>query len=305
MTISSALEPLDEVVSSLTGYRRGFYDSDEAVAHALETGEVPMRRASKRLFVFAPKRIVIGPGDRIEPDDLSSWRSITITRSNGRREVFHGVAVDRAALEVQFKERHVPHNPDVIGTQRASMLIGYARTSTEEQLAGLEAQVAALNEEGCTKKIFQERVSSMAQRDQLEAALEFAREGDTLVVTKMDRLARSTQHLLEIVENLEAKGVALRILDFKGDKVDTNSPQGKLILTMFAAFAQFERELVLERQRAGIAKAKAEGLHKGRKPTALAKAGEVKALAADGVGPSEIARRLAIGRTSVYRVLHG
>jgi DNA invertase Pin-like site-specific DNA recombinase len=184
------------------------------------------------------------------------------------------------------------------------MLIGYARTSTEEQLAGLETQMATLSTEGC-KKLFQERVSSVAQRDQLEAALDFVREGDTLVVTKMDRLARSTQHLLEIVQSLEKKGVALRILDFKGDKVDTHSPQGKLILTMFAAFAQFERELMLERQRAGIAKAKADGRYKGRKPTAMAKADEVKALASDGVGPSEIARRLGIGRTSVHRVLHG
>jgi DNA invertase Pin-like site-specific DNA recombinase len=181
------------------------------------------------------------------------------------------------------------------------MLIGYARTSTEEQLAGLEAQVTALKAEGC-EKLFQERVSSVAQRDQLEAALEFAREGDTLVVTKMDRLARSTQHLLEIVERLEKKGVALRILDFKGDKVDTHSAQGKLILTMFAAFAQFERELMLERQRAGIAKAKSEGKYKGRKPTAQAKTDQVKALHAQGVGPSEISRRLDIGRTSVHRI---
>jgi DNA invertase Pin-like site-specific DNA recombinase len=184
------------------------------------------------------------------------------------------------------------------------MLIGYARTSTVEQAAGLEAQLAALRKEGC-KKVFQERVSSIVQRDQLEAALDFAREGDTFVVTKMDRLARSTQHLLQIVQGLEEKGVALRILDFKGDKVDTHSPQGKLILTMFAAFAQFEREIMLERQRDGIAKAKAEGKYKGRSPTARAKTKDVKALAASGVGPSEIARRLEIGRSSVHRILHG
>jgi DNA invertase Pin-like site-specific DNA recombinase len=121
----------------------------------------------------------------------------------------------------------------------------------------------------------------------------------------MDRLARSTQHLLEIVQGLEKKDVALRILDFKGDKVDTHSPQGRPILNMFAAFAQFERELMLERQRDGIAKAKAEGRYKGRKPTAMAKADEVKALVAEGVGPSEIARRLGIGRTSVHRIRVG
>jgi DNA invertase Pin-like site-specific DNA recombinase len=211
--------------------------------------------------------------------------------------------------------KHVPHtwvltiettclitfkNP--VTQMEASMLVGYARTSTEEQLAGLEAQLDSLKAEGCTKT-FQERVSSVAQRDQLTAALEFTREGDTLVVTKMDRLARSTQHLLEIVEGLEAKGVALRILDFKGDTVDTHSPTGKLILTMFAAFAQFERELMLDRQRHGIAKAKAEGKYKGRKPTARAQADQVKALVAEGVGPSEIARRLEIGRSSVHRIL--
>ena len=101
----------------------------------------------------------------------------------------------------------------------------------------------------------------------------------------MDRLARSAEHLLEIVEGLERKGVAVRILDFDGHKVDTHSRQGRLLLTMFAAFAQFEREATLERQPDGIAKAAAEGRRKGRKPTAMAKADEVKALAADGVGP--------------------
>ena len=183
------------------------------------------------------------------------------------------------------------------------MLIGYARTS-EDQFASLEAQLAALEAEGC-EKLFRERVPSAAQRHQLEAALDWAREGDTLVVTTMGRPARSAQHLLEIAEGLERKGVALRLLDFEGHRAYTHSRQGKLVLTMFAAFAQFERESMLERQQDGIAKAKAEGRRKGRKPTAMAKADEVRALAADGVGPSEIARKLGIGRTSVHRVLHG
>jgi len=182
------------------------------------------------------------------------------------------------------------------------MNVGYARVSTVEQEAGLEAQLAALGREGC-EKMFQEQTSSVAERAVLEQALDFVREGDTLVVTKMDRLARSTQHLLEIVHQLERKSVALRILDFRGERVDTHSPQGKLILTMFAAFAQFERELMLERQRHGIAAAKVAGKYKGRKPTARAKIGEVKALRAGGVGASEIARRLGISRSSVYGVL--
>ncbi len=182
------------------------------------------------------------------------------------------------------------------------MLIGYARTSTSDQDAGLEAQKRDLAATGC-KKVFEEMVSSVGQRDQLDHALDYAREDDTLVVTKLDRLARSTRHLLEIVQLLEHKGVALRILDFGGEPVNTSGPTGKLLLTVFAAFAQFEREMMLERQREGIAKAKAAGKYKGRKPTALAKATEVKALRDEGVGGTEIARRLGIGRASVYRIL--
>ncbi len=96
------------------------------------------------------------------------------------------------------------------------MLVGYARTSTAEQVAGLDAQTRDLLATGC-KKLFQEQVSSVAARSQLEAALDFCREGDTLVVTKLDRLARSTADLLRIVETLEMKGVGLRIVDF-GDR---------------------------------------------------------------------------------------
>lgn len=182
------------------------------------------------------------------------------------------------------------------------MLIGYARTSTAEQAAGLEAQHRDLSATGC-KKLFSEQVSSVARRDQLEAALEFVREGDTLVVTKLDRLARSTTDLLTIVHRLDAKDVALRILDFGGSAVDTKSPSGKLLLTIFAAMAQFEREVMLQRQREGIAAAKAAGKYKGRKPTARAKTENVLELHRAGVGASEIARQLSIGRASVYRIL--
>jgi len=109
------------------------------------------------------------------------------------------------------------------------MLIGYARTSTVDQIAGLEAQEVALGATGCTK-LFVEQVSSVAQRDQLAAALDWVREGDTLVVTRLDRLARSTTDLLGIVAVLEGKAVALRILDFGGSEVDTKSPTGRLLL---------------------------------------------------------------------------
>ena len=191
---------------------------------------------------------------------------------------------------------------NVIDTDAKAMLVGYARTSTAEQQAGYEAQLRDLGATGCTK-IFHEQISSVATRAQLSTALEFVREGDTLVVTKLDRLARSTTHLLSLVEELDRKGVALRILDFGGGAVDTQSPSGRLLLTMFGAMAQFERETMLTRQREGIAAAAAAGKYKGRKPTARAKHAEIEALVRDGIGATEIARRLGIGRASVYRVL--
>jgi len=183
------------------------------------------------------------------------------------------------------------------------MLVGYARTSTTEQIAGLEAQHEALAATGCTDKVFSEQTSSVGPRPQLEAALDFVREGDTLVVTRLDRLARSTTDLLNIVQRLEQKGVALRILDFGGTAVDTQSPSGRLMLTMFAALAQFERELMLIRQKEGIAKAKAEGRYKGRAPTARKQLPQICALRANGIGPAAIAQELNISRASVYRLL--
>lgn len=182
------------------------------------------------------------------------------------------------------------------------MIVGYARTSTADQLAGLEAQHRDLKAAGI-EKLFSEQVSSVAQRVQLDAALSFVRADDVLVVTKLDRLARSTVHLLTILECLEQKGVALRVLDFGGASVDTKSPTGRLMLTMFGAMAQFEREMMLERQREGIAKAKEKGKYKGRKPTARAKADLILSLHRKHVGATEIAKQLGVGRASVYRVL--
>ncbi|ADE85675.1 recombinase family protein [Rhodobacter capsulatus] len=181
------------------------------------------------------------------------------------------------------------------------MLIGYARTSTLDQKAGLDAQRRDLEAVGC-ERIFVEQVSSVdvVSRAQLAEALAFARDGDTLVVTKLDRLARSVAHLVGILGQLEAKGVALRILSMG---IDTATPTGKLMLTILGGVAEFEREIMLERQREGIAKAKAEGKYKGRAPTARAKAEEVLRLQAEGIGGTEIAKRLGIGRASVYRIL--
>lgn len=178
-------------------------------------------------------------------------------------------------------------------------VVGYARTSTVEQIAGLEAQHRDLEAAG-VKKLFSERVSSVVHRPELERALDYLRDGDTFVVTKLDRLARSVADLVSIVQSIEHKGASLRILALN---LDTGTPTGKLMLNLLGSIAQFERELMLERQREGIAKAKAEGRYKGRTPTARAKSAEVFELHKSGVGPMEIARRLEIGRTSVYRVL--
>lgn len=181
------------------------------------------------------------------------------------------------------------------------MLIGYARTSTLDQKAGLEAQRDELNATGC-EKLFEEQVSSVdiGARARLAEALDYVREGDTLVVTRLDRLARSVPHLLDILDKLSAKGAALRIL---GMGIDTATPTGKLMLTVLGGIAEFEREIMLERQREGIAKAKAAGKYKGRKPTARARSKEVLELHSAGAGATEIAKKLGIGRASVYRIL--
>jgi DNA invertase Pin-like site-specific DNA recombinase len=179
------------------------------------------------------------------------------------------------------------------------MLVGYARTSTLEQEAGLDAQLRDLKAVGC-EKTFQEQVSAVGPRKVLDAAIEFCREGDTLIVTKLDRLARNVSHLGAILERLSEKGVALRILAMG---VDTGTPTGKLMLNVMASVAQFEREMMLERQREGIAKAKAEGRYKGRKPTARARAGEVLALRAQGLSMDVIAAQLGLGKGSVVRAI--
>lgn len=178
------------------------------------------------------------------------------------------------------------------------MLIGYARTSTLEQMAGLEAQTEALKSVGC-EKVWIEQTSSVAKRQELETAIDYCREGDVFVVTKLDRLARSVRHLGELVERLDSKSVGLRILDLG---LDTTNATGKLMLNVLGSVAQFEREMMLERQREGIAKAKAEGRYKGRKPTAQAKADDVLGLLRSGHTKRSVAGKLGISERSVYRV---
>ncbi len=183
-----------------------------------------------------------------------------------------------------------------IDREETMALVGYARVSTGGQ--SLEVQLRALAE---CNKVFQEKVSGASDdRPQLTLLLDYVKEGDVVMVTKLDRLARNTRHLLEISEFLQQKQVALRILNLG---IDTSTPTGKLMLTMIGAIATFERELMLERQAEGIELAKRRGVYKGRKPTAMAKGNEVLALVAKGLPRSEIAKRTGISISSVQRIL--
>lgn len=179
------------------------------------------------------------------------------------------------------------------------MILGHARTSTSDQHAGLTAQERDLKAAGA-EKVFSEQVSSVASRAALKACLEFAREGDALVVTKPDRLAPSTAELLSIEADLSRRRIGLVVLSMGGERLDTRNPTSKLMLTILAGVATWEREIMLERQREGIAKAKAEGKYKGR-PASIDST-EIKRLA-ETMGPAAIAKHLGIARSSVYRAL--
>ncbi len=181
------------------------------------------------------------------------------------------------------------------------MLVGYARTSTLDQKAGLEAQERDLQQAGC-EKLFIEQVSSVdvAHRVKLQDALDYLREGDTLVVTKLDRLARSVAHLHQLLAQITQKGASLRILNMG---IDTATPTGKLMLNILGGVAEFEREIMLERQREGIQKAKEAGKYKGRKPYGDDVAASVKASFSAGKSVSAIAKEKGLSRTTVYKLL--
>jgi DNA invertase Pin-like site-specific DNA recombinase len=179
------------------------------------------------------------------------------------------------------------------------MIIGYARTSTTDQTAGLAAQERDLTAAGA-ERIFSEQASSLASRGRLTECLGFLRDGDVLAVTKPDRLARSTAELLTIEADLTKRGIGLIVLSMGGERLDTRNPTSKLMLTILAGVAAWEREIMLERQREGIAKAKAEGKYKGR-PASI-DAYEVKRVARL-IGPAAAAKQLGIARSSVYRML--
>jgi DNA invertase Pin-like site-specific DNA recombinase len=181
------------------------------------------------------------------------------------------------------------------------MQIGYARVSSETQT--LDNQLARLTELSC-EKVFKEKYSgaSAATRKQLNAALEFVREGDSLVVTKLDRLARSATDLGNIAKLLQQKGVDLVVLD---QNIDTTTPTGKLMFTMIGAFAEFERDMIRERCQEGIEKAKARGVRFGR-PSKLTdkQLVDLKTEFSDeSIGRGELAEKYGISRASLYRLV--
>ncbi|WP_429016488.1 recombinase family protein [Aeromonas veronii] len=176
-------------------------------------------------------------------------------------------------------------------------VIGYARVSSVGQ--SLDVQLDKLAEAGA-EKVYQEKMSGKSAKDrqQLQAMLGYVREGDTVVITKLDRLGRSLADLLAIVEKLEAKGVTLRVLD---QTFDTGSAQGRLMLSMLGAFAEFELELRKERQMDGIAKAKEQGKHLGR-PKELDEEKVKERLKVGDLSPAGVAKELGIGRSTAYRI---
>jgi DNA invertase Pin-like site-specific DNA recombinase len=176
---------------------------------------------------------------------------------------------------------------------------GYARASTLDQ--AVEIQITALKAAGCDVVRSEKRSGSSTEgRTELRTILDFIRPGDTLTVTRVDRLARSIGDLQDIVRELRSKGATLKATE---QPIDTATAAGKAFLDMLGVFAEFESNLRRERQLEGIAAAKAKGVYKGRKPSIDSKA--VAALKAEGFGATEIAKRLKVGRASVYRLQAG
>ena len=179
-------------------------------------------------------------------------------------------------------------------------LVGYARVSTLDQNADLQED--ALSEAGCVKVFTDKASGAQADRPQLDAALSYLRDGDVLVVWRLDRLGRSLKHLITVVSDLEDRGVGFRSLT---ESMDTTTPAGKLIFHVFAALAEFERNLIRERTKSGLEAARARGRKGGRKPSLSPKKIEVaRKMYADGDSTvAEIARVLGVSRATIYRHL--
>ncbi|RTL52293.1 MAG: recombinase family protein [Rhodocyclaceae bacterium] len=180
------------------------------------------------------------------------------------------------------------------------MKVGYARVSTQDQ--SLDLQMDALKAAGC-EKVFTEKASdgAAADRAQLTAALEFARAGDVLVVWKLDRLGRTSRRLVELVHQLRDKGIEFQSCT---DGIDTTTAMGRFFFVVMAALAEMERELIMERTRAGLAAAKARGRNGGRKPLDPAIIETLRILASSGQKtPAQICKELKISRATFYKYL--
>ena len=182
------------------------------------------------------------------------------------------------------------------------MLLGYARVSTKDQK--LTSQKDALRSHGCDK-IYTDKVSgAKAERPGLDRMLRNAREGDTIIVWKLDRLGRSLKHLVELAEELSQRGIGLKSLN---DPIDTSTAQGKLVFNIFAALAEFERGIIRERTNAGLSAARARGRMGGRRPglseDAQRKARVAESLYKEGMPVNQIAEDLNISKATLYKYL--
>jgi DNA invertase Pin-like site-specific DNA recombinase len=217
-----------------------------------------------------------------------------------RRKTAHTAARVKRRLRPAAPKAVRQRSSDAGEITSKPMLIGYARVSTVDQ--NLALQRDALTEAGCTK-IFTEQMSgAVTDRPVLHDALEFARSGDTLIVWKLDRLARSMKQLIETIENLRVRGIGFRSLT---EALDTTTAQGRLVFHMFGALAEFERSLIRERTQAGLAAARRAGRTGGRPPKLTEDDLEAaRALLANpDIGVTQIAHRLGVSPATLYRYI--
>lgn len=194
-----------------------------------------------------------------------------------------------------------PHDPGTIELAMPT-LIGYARVSTPEQ--NMAMQTEALEKAGCHRIYTDVASGAKSERPGLEKALDHLREGDTLLVWKIDRLGRSLSHLVQLVEELRLRGIAFRSLNDPG--IDTSTRNGKLMFNLFATLAEFERDIISERTKAGLVSAAARGRHGGRKPVITpAKLAKARELMAKGLTVREAAAAIKVGKTALYAALGG
>jgi DNA invertase Pin-like site-specific DNA recombinase len=179
-------------------------------------------------------------------------------------------------------------------------IIGYARVSTTDQDAGYQAQLRDLSAYGC-EDIYQEKASAVGDRPELKAALRFVRKGDMLVVTKLDRLVRSTVHLMKILDELKEKSVELKVLDSSG--IDTSTPNGRAFISILGVIAELERNIMLERQKEGIAAAKRAGKYKGKPPLSDVIKSKIREDISAGMTKKATAEKHNLSERVIYKVM--